>query len=198
MGTYGVQIVAIAVLIGAQAYFVAAEIALVSARRSALRAAADKGSAGARAAVRLVDDPTRLLSTISVAITLCGFGASALTAVTFEEPVAAIFRSFGLPWMNGIASGLAVFCVTILITYITVVLGELAPKRLGLQRAEKVAASVATPVTWLASAGAPLTIARSMRKCPTFAVPPASNRASALASNPKGWVHVREPDAIDK
>lgn len=156
MGTYGVQIVAIVLLIAAQGYFVAAEIALVSARHSALQTAADRGSAGARAAVRLVDDPTRLLSTISVAITLCGFAASALMAVTFEKPVAAWFRSLGLPWMNGIASGLAVFCVTILVTYVTVVLGELTPKRLGLQRAEKVATSVALPVTWLATAVAPL------------------------------------------
>jgi putative hemolysin len=140
----------------AQGYFVAAEIALVSARRSALLAAADTGSAGARAAVRLVDDPTRLLSTISVAITLCGFAASALTAVTFEQPVATWFRGLGMPWMDGIASALAVFLVTILITYITLVFGELAPKRLGLQRAEKVAASVALPVTWLAAAVAPL------------------------------------------
>jgi putative hemolysin len=156
MGTYGVQIAVIALLILANGYFVAAEIALVSARRSALRAAADKGSAGARAAVRLVDDPTRLLSTISVAITLCGFAASAFAAVTFEEPVAAWFRGLGLPWMNGIASGLAVFLVTILVTYVTLVFGELAPKRLGLQRAEKVASSVALPVTWLATTVAPL------------------------------------------
>src|SRR5450759_1799497 len=156
MGTYGVQIVAIALLIAAQGYFVAAEIALVSARHSALQTAADRGSAGARAAVRLVDDPTRLLSTISVAITLCGFAASALTAVTFEEPVAAWFRSLGLPWMNGLASGLAVFLVTILVTYVNLVFGELAPKRLGLQRAEKVASSVALPVLWLATAVAPL------------------------------------------
>ena len=156
MGTYGVQIAVITLLIVAQGYFVAAEIALVSARRSALQAAAAKGSAGARAAVRLVDDPTRLLSTISVAITLCGFAASAFTAVTFKEPVAAWFRSLGLPWKNAIASALAVFLVTSLLTYVTLVFGELAPKRLGLQRAEKVAASVALPVAWLAAAVAPV------------------------------------------
>ncbi|MDO8964276.1 MAG: hemolysin family protein [Coriobacteriia bacterium] len=157
MGPYGVQIVAIALLIVAQGYFVAAEIALVSARRTALQAAAERGSTGAAAAIRLVDDPTRLLSAISVAITLCGFGASAFTAVTFEEPVAAWFRSAGISWMgNGLASGMAVFVVTLLVTYVTVVFGELAPKRLGLQRAEKVAASVAIPITWLSLAVSPL------------------------------------------
>lgn len=156
MGAYWAQVVAIALLIVAQGYFVAAEIALVSARRSALTAAAEKGSQGAKAAIRLLDDPSRLLSTISVAITLCGFVASALTAVTFEEPVAAWFRRAGLPWVDSIASGLAVFLVTLVITYITLVFGELAPKRLGLQRAEKVASSVALPVNFLATAVAPL------------------------------------------
>lgn len=175
MGSYGAQVVAIVLLIAAQGYFVAAEIALVSARRSALAAAAETGSTGAKAAVRLLDDPSRLLSTISVAITLCGFVASALTAVTFEAPVASWFRSAGLPWMDGIASGLAVFLVTLAITYVTLVFGELAPKRLGLQRAEKVAASVALPVTFLATAVAPLIWALSRSTdlvAPLFGVKP--------------------------
>lgn len=150
------ELVAIAVLIVAQGYFVAAEIALVSARRSALQAAAEKGSRGARAALRLLDDPTRLLSTVSVAITLIGFMASAIAAVTFEEPVALWLRSMGLPWLDRIASGLAVVAVTLVITYVTLVFGELAPKRLGLQRAEAVSSAVSGPIEWLSIAMAPV------------------------------------------
>src|ERR1035437_7174470 len=149
MGRYLGQIVTIAVLILLNGYFAAAEMALVSARRTALRGAADKGSAGARTALRLLDDPNRLLSTISVTITLVGFSAASLAAVTFDEPLAAALRSIGLGAMGGAVSGIAVFLVTIAVTYFTLVFGELAPKRLGLQRSEKVAQAVARPVAFL-------------------------------------------------
>lgn len=150
------EIIAIAVLVVVQGYFVAAEIALVSARRSALQAAAGKGSRGARAALRLLDDPTRLLSTVSVAITLIGFMASAIAAVTFEAPVTAWLRSLGMPWLDRFAGGFAVFAVTLVVTYVTLVFGELAPKRLGLRRAEAVSGAVAGPVEWLSIAMAPV------------------------------------------
>lgn len=156
MERYLGEILVILVLIALNGYFAAAEIALVSARRTALQTAADKGSVRAQAAVRLLDDPNRLLSTISAGITLIGFTAASLAAVTFEEPLAQWLRSLGLRWVGTVASGLAVFLVTIAVTYLTLVFGELAPKRLGLQRAERVAQSVAMPVTWLSAALSPL------------------------------------------
>lgn len=156
MGRYIGEIAMIFVLIGLNGYFAAAEIALVSARRTALQTSADRGSSRARAALKLLDDPNRLLSTISVAITLVGFTAASLAAVTFEEPVAAWLRSLGMPWIGRIASGVAVFLVTMTITYLTLVFGELAPKRLGLQRAEGVAQAVARPVTWLSAVLTPV------------------------------------------
>jgi putative hemolysin len=156
MGRYWGEIATIVVLIALNGYFAAAEISLVSARRTAMRAAADKGSARAKAALRLLDDPNRLLSTISVAITLVGFSAASLAAVTFEGPLATWLRSVGVTWITPIASGLAVFLVTIAITYLTLVFGELAPKRLGLQRSLRVAQSVAMPVTWLSAALTPI------------------------------------------
>jgi putative hemolysin len=156
MNNYPGTLAALALLIVVQGFFVAAEIALVSARRSALQAAADKGSHGARTALRLLDDPTRLLSTISVAITLIGFTASATAAVTFEEPVTLWLRSLGMPWLSRFAGGVSVMAVTLAITYVTLVFGELAPKRLGLQRAESVSSSVAGPVEWLSIAMSPV------------------------------------------
>jgi len=156
MGNYAGPIATILVLIALNGYFVAAEIALVSARRTALQAAADKGSSRARAALRLLDDPNRLLSTISVAITLTGFSAASLAAVTFEEPLGRALESLGITWISPVARGVAVFLVTVAITYFTTVFGELAPKRLGLQRSTKVAQSVAMPVTWLSAALSPL------------------------------------------
>jgi putative hemolysin len=156
MGSYVGEILIILVLVALNGYFAAAEIALVSARRTALQTSAEKGSTRARAALRLLDDPNRLLSTISVGITLIGFTAASLAAVTFEEPVASWLRSLGMPWLGRIASGIAVFFVTIAVTYLTLVFGELAPKRLGLQRAERVAQAVAKPVGWLSRVLSPL------------------------------------------
>lgn len=156
MGPYAGQIATILVLIALTGYFVAAEMALVSARRTALQSAADKGSAGARVALRLLDEPNRLLSAISVAITLCGFTAASLAAVTFEEPLANALRSFGIGWVTPMASGVAVFLVTIAVTYVSLVFGELAPKRLALAHSIRVAQAVARPVSWLAVALTPL------------------------------------------
>jgi len=156
MGSYVGESITIVVLIGLNGYFVAAEMSLIAARRTALRSAADHGSAGAVAALKLLDDPNRLLSTISAAITLVGFTAASLAAVTFEKPLADALRALGLRWVTPFASGLAVFAVTVAITYLTLVFGELAPKRLGMQRAERVAQAVAMPVTWLSIAATPL------------------------------------------
>lgn len=150
------QILTIVVLIVLNGYFAAAEIALISARRTALQAAADKGSSSAKAALRLLDDPNRLLSTLSVAITLVGFGAASIAAVTFEAPLGNALRGLGIMWVTPVASGLAVFVVTIAMAYLTSVFGELAPKRLGLQRSTRVAQAVAVPVRWLSALLLPL------------------------------------------
>jgi len=150
------EILLVLVLIGINGYFAAAEIALVSARRAALKMDADEGSQRARTALKLTEDPSRLLAAIQVGITLVGFGASATAAVTLAEPLAAWFGSLGVSWLSPVASGLAVFLVTIVISYLTLVFGELAPKRLGLQRAEAVAKSVAGPVSVLQKFTAPV------------------------------------------
>jgi putative hemolysin len=156
MRSYLGEMITILVLVALNGYFAAAEMSLIAARRTALQAAADQGSHRAKAALRLLDDPNRLLSTISVAITLIGFTAASLAAVTFEAPLGAWLRSLGVTWVSPIASGLAVFLVTIAVTYLMLVFGELAPKRLGLQRSEGVAQAVALPVTWLSIALRPV------------------------------------------
>jgi putative hemolysin len=156
MRNYLGEMITIVVLIALNGYFAAAEMSLIASRRTALQAAADRGSSSAKAALRLLDDPNRLFSTISVAITLIGFTAASLAAVTFEEPLRLWLESLGVTWVSGLASGLAVFLVTVAVTYLMLVFGELAPKRLGLQRAERVAQAVAVPVTWLSVAAKPL------------------------------------------
>jgi putative hemolysin len=156
MGDYMGAVLFILVLVVLNGYFAAAEIALISARRAALSARAERGSAGARAAVRLLDDPSRLLATIQIGITLVGFLASATAAVSLSQPLAEWMRESGITWLGRGSAGIALFTVTLSISYLTLVLGELAPKRLGLQRAEAVAIVVARPITVLAIVVSPI------------------------------------------
>ncbi len=156
MNNIALESALIVMLIALNGYFAAAEIALISARRAALQKRAEEGSAGARAAIALTDDPTRLLATIQVGITLVGMLASAAAAVSIAKPVEAWLRGFGMTWLSGIAAGLSVLLVTLVISYLTLIFGELVPKRIGLQRAENVAIKVAAPVTWLAKFAAPV------------------------------------------
>lgn len=143
-------------LIALNGYFAAAEISLVSARRAVLKIEADEGSQRAKAVLRLTEDPSKFMAAIQVGITLVGFGASATAAVTLAEPVATWLHSLGVKWVTSVASGLSVFIVTLVMSYLTLVLGELAPKRLGLQSAERVAKAVAGPVTLLQTVTSPV------------------------------------------
>jgi putative hemolysin len=161
-GTLG-EVLLVLGLVAVNGYFAAAEISLVSARRAVLKIEADDGSARARAVLRLTSDPSRFLASIQVGITLVGFGAASTAAVALAEPVARWLNSLGVQWVSSISSGLAVFLVTLVISYLTLVFGELAPKRLGLQRAESVAKAVSGPITLLQKVTAPVTwvLARS-------------------------------------
>lgn len=156
MSDYATELVLVIGLIILNGYFAASEIALISARRAALRTRADEGSAGAKAALDLTDDPSRLLATIQVGITLVGFLASATAAMSLATPLAEWFRGLNSAWLASVAPGLAVLLVTLAISYLTLVFGELAPKRLGLQRAESVSVKVARPVLLLARIMAPV------------------------------------------
>jgi len=156
MSSTGAQILLILALVLLEGYFAAAEIALISARRAALLRRADEGSKAAKSALKLTDDPTRLLATIQIGITFVGFLAAAAGAVALAKPVEVWLHSLGMKWLAAAAPGLSVLLVTILISYVTLVVGELVPKRIGLQRAVNVALAVAGPVTWLEKAFAPL------------------------------------------
>jgi putative hemolysin len=156
MRDYIGQLLLVVVLVALNGYFAAAEIALVSARRAALKTKGDAGDPRARAVLRLTEDPSRFLAATQVGITLVGFGAASTAAVTLAEPIAEWLRGLGVSWVTNLASGLSVFLVTLIVSYLTLVFGELAPKRLGLQRAESVAMAVAGPVAVLQRLTAPL------------------------------------------
>ncbi|HLK42737.1 MAG TPA: hemolysin family protein [Thermoleophilia bacterium] len=146
-------------LILIEALFVASEIALVSLREGQLQALAGSGSKRGAVVARLVSDPNRFLATVQIGVTLTALLSSAYGATTLSESAKhALMRA-------GLASGLAGFVglvgVTMIISFVTLVIGELAPKRLALQRAEATAKTVAPflqgmsrlvrPVIWLLS-----------------------------------------------
>ena len=156
MSNLGVQVLFIIVLVAIEGYFAAAEIALISARRAALQNRVDEGSKGAKAALSLMGNPTKLLATIQIGITFVGFLAAAAGAVSLAKPVESWLTGLGYPLLARVAPGLSVFGVTLVISYVTLVFGELVPKRLGLQRAEEVSVAVAATVRWVEIALAPL------------------------------------------
>jgi putative hemolysin len=131
-------------------YFSMSEMALISARRAMLQQQIEEGSRErskkAQNAVRLAQDSDRLLATIQIAITLVSFGASAVAATSFSEPIAAWLRGFGIPWLSAISTGLAVVAITLVISYVSLIIGELVPKRIALSNAEQMAMSVAGPI----------------------------------------------------
>lgn len=143
------QLVLIAVLVFLNAALAGTEIALVSLREGQIRRMS-QGSKTQRMVARTASDPNRFLATIQIGITLSGFLASATAAVALAEPLLP-----HLDFLGDLAEPAAVISVTLALTYLTLVLGELAPKRIALQRAEGWTVFVARPLNALASLSTP-------------------------------------------
>lgn len=126
----GIQLALIAVLLGVNALLAGSEVALISLREAQIARLAERGARG-RAVATLARDPNRFLATIQIGITLSGFLASATAAVSLAEPLVPLLDALGAA-----ARPLAVVLVTAVLTFVTLVLGELAPKRIAMQRAE--------------------------------------------------------------
>ncbi len=135
-------------LIIIEGVFVAAEIALVSLRESQVRGLAEAGRRGA-AVAKLVSDPNRFLAAVQIGVTSTALLSSAYGAVTLSENAKDFLVGHG--WGKGLAGATGIIGVTLIISFVTLVLGELAPKRLGLQRAEKAAVFFAPPLSRIAS-----------------------------------------------
>ena len=144
----------ILVLILLNGFFAAAEIAVVSARKSRLQALAAAGHPGAQRALALRQDPGRFLSTVQIGITLVGTLAAAIggaSAVRFLVPWLA-----GLPWLKAYAEVVALLLVVSAITYLALVLGELVPKELALRQAVPLAMALSGPLDRLSRLTHPL------------------------------------------
>lgn len=140
-------------LIAIGSLFVAAEIALISLRESQIRQIAQKGKAGARVA-KLASNPNRLLAAAQVGVTVCGFLSAALGAEKLGGYVSPVLEDLGMAVKS--AETTALIVVTLVIAYFSLVLGELAPKKLALFRSEKIALASAGPVDFIANAFRPI------------------------------------------
>ncbi|MFE6388009.1 hemolysin family protein [Nocardiopsis dassonvillei] len=150
MESYGVQLGLVLVLVLVNALFAGSEIALITLREGQIKQLAARGPGG-RAVARLARDPNRFLATIQIGITLAGFLASATAAVSLAQP---LIEPLG--FLGSAASPVAIVLVTVLLSFVTLVFGELAPKRIAMQRAETWAVLVSRPLDLLAMLSRPV------------------------------------------
>ena len=151
------QLVVIALLVLLNAFFAAAEIAIVSVRRSRLRhLVEEERDPRAQTVQRLVEQPGRFLATIQIGVTLAGFFASAVGAISLVVVMASWLAAQPIPVISTNAYTIAFLTVTITISFVTLVFGELAPKNLAIARAESIALLLARPIELLSKIAAPL------------------------------------------
>lgn len=131
-----------------------AELAIVSSRRARLQALADREVIGSRRALALAADPGRFLSTVQIGITLVGVLSGAFSGATLGQRLAVWIKTFGIPEAVGDAMGIGM--VVIVITYLSLIIGELVPKQIALRNPEAIAVRVAPAMTFLARITAPL------------------------------------------
>lgn len=156
-GTTAIEIIITLLLIIANGFFSGSEIAIVSARRGRLKQRADAGKRAAQQALSLTEEPDRFLATVQIGITLISTLAAAFGGARISESLAAALT--GIPAFAGnpgLVGTISFAIVVTLITYFTLILGELVPKRLGLQHAEDIAVRVAPFMSALARTARPI------------------------------------------
>lgn len=133
--------------------FAMSEIAIVTAKKSRLMALAAKGNSSAQVALKLAEDPTQFLSTVQIGITSIGLLNGIYGESILAEPFALWLQSFGVP--VNFSDNIATVLVVIVVTYFSIVIGELVPKRIGQLNAERIACVVARPMQVLAIVAKP-------------------------------------------
>lgn len=148
------EIVLILLLIIANGVFSGSEIAIVSARKVRLEQLAKDGNKKARVALKLANSPNNLLSTVQIGITLIGIVSGAVGGATVSHNLQDLFAR--VPLLKPYSEALGFGIVVTLITYLSLVIGELVPKRLALNNPEPIACAIAQPMRWLSKIASPL------------------------------------------
>ena len=154
MSQIAIEILIVVGLILANSIFALSEMAVVSARKTRLQQRSDEGDKGAAAALALSKEPTRFLSTIQVGITLIGILSGAFGGATIAEEIAASLGK--VAWLAPYSEAIGVGVVVLVLTYFSLILGELVPKRIALQNADNIAVKVAAPMKSLARLATPI------------------------------------------
>ncbi|PLZ86512.1 hemolysin family protein [Fischerella thermalis] len=149
-----IEILIILLLIFANSLFVMSELAIVSARKVRLQQLAERGDHKARVALELASSPNKFLATVQVGITLLGILSGAFAESTIARRLEP-FLGF-VPWLQRYADAIATVIAVLIITYLTLILGELVPKRLALNHPEPIASIVAIPMRMLSTIGSPI------------------------------------------
>ena len=135
------------ILIALNAIFASAEIAVLSMNETKLERMAEQGDSRAKRLVRLTQEPARFLATIQVAITLSGFLGSAFAADNFSEPLVDWVAGMGVDIPRSTLDAVAVILITLILSYFTLVFGELVPKRIAMKKSDELAMGVSGLVT---------------------------------------------------
>jgi putative hemolysin len=154
MTSIGFEILFIMLLIMANGIFAMSEIALVAARKSRLQDRAEKGDHKAKAALELANQPNQFLSTVQIGITLVGILAGAFGGRTLANKLAAYLSV--IPGVQAYSEAIAVVLIVICITYFSVIIGELVPKRIALTHPESIAAFMAIPMRMVSAISSPV------------------------------------------
>lgn len=139
------QIILIVVLTMINAFLASAEMAIVSLNKNKIKLLAEEGNKKANLLLKLMEEPTKFLSTIQVGITLAGFFSSASAATGISDDLAVFLNQYGIPYSGQIS----LVAVTILLSFVTLVFGELFPKRVALQKSEAIAMASVMPVIFI-------------------------------------------------
>jgi putative hemolysin len=186
--------------------FASAELALVSARRPRLQALAEEGHRGAKAALALLDDPTRLLSSVQIGITLVGILTGVYSGAAYSSELALWIQQF--PSLATYSEEIAFGTIVVVMTYFSLVLGELVPKRLAMAHADRWATLVSLPMQFIAKVGGPLVWLLQASTEALLRLMPAPSetqhsvtdddvRALAAEGLEKGGLHRHEAEMID-
>lgn len=144
------------ILICVNAVFAGAEIAVVSMNGATLQARAEEGNRKAKVLMRLVENPSRFLATIQVAITLAGYLGSAYATDSFADPLVDLLHSWNVPVSEGTLRSFCPLVITLIMSFFSIVFGELVPKRIAMQNKEKVSYALSGTLSFISKAFAPL------------------------------------------
>lgn len=153
MGVIAFEVLLVLLLILANGIFSMSEMAIVSARKIRLQQLANEGDESAKAALDLANNPDRFLSTVQIGITLIGILAGAFGGATIAEQIG-LWVS-GVPMFAAYSEAVGLIVVVLVITFLSLVVGELVPKRLALSNAERIAALVARPMRFVSRIASP-------------------------------------------